>query len=114
MNGSAPYWSATGSQVPDTRNRAPNFRSAGNDSRSRTAKRSTVRASTMKAKNADAFSNAWSLGFLPVLSDIPGWFPYSMRREGGDSSPPFRLHDMAGRAAGGGPAAQYSDFPPWV
>src|SRR5512139_1717169 len=70
MNGSAPYWSATGSQVPDTRNRAPNVRMAGIDSRRRTAKRRTVRPSTRKAKKAEAFSNARSFGFLPVLSAI--------------------------------------------
>ncbi len=91
MNGNAPYWSATGSQVPDTRNRAPNFRSAGIDSRRRTAKSSAASARTTKAKNAEAFSNARSFGLLPVFGAIRICYPLSFPngnagkiREGGE------------------------------
>ena len=92
MNGSAPNCSTTGSQVPDTRNLAPNFRSAGNDSRRRTAKSSTASARTTKAKNAEAFSNAMSFVFLPLLVAIPRGFSFSLKKERGEVTPPPSLY----------------------
>src|SRR5512134_1953647 len=86
----------TGSHVPETRNPAPNLRRAGSDSRSSTAKSRTVRASTAKAKNEDAFSNARSLGLPPARLAIPGWLPFRGEGKGG-ISPPNTLHHIARR-----------------
>src|SRR3990170_7668407 len=70
MKGSAPNRSRTGSQVPVTRNAAPNFRKGGIHSRRSPPNSSTARKRTRKANAPVVRSKRRSLMFPPVFRAI--------------------------------------------